>query len=110
MSANRACSRLGIEFRACLGLFCSTFSSSSLNFAIQTGTAPRTLLLKKGGVEGPLHTFNGAPKGVLQKLHVFGGCSMVELVEQSWFWWSGAVPNKPLGLGCEAWILSIVLR
>lgn len=34
---------------------------------------------------------------------------MMELVEQSWFWWSGAVPNKPLGLGCEAWILSIVL-
>jgi len=109
MSANRACSRLSIGFRACLGLFCSTFSSTSINFTIQTGAAPQTLLQKKGGVEGHPHAFYGAPKRVLQKLQVFGGCSMVGLVEQSWLKWSGAVPNKPLGLGCEAWSLSIVL-
>jgi hypothetical protein len=61
-------------------------------------------LLKKGGVEGQLHTFNGAPKGVLQKLQVFGGCSMVELVEQSWF---GGVEQSQTSLDFE---YSFVLR
>jgi hypothetical protein len=51
--------------RACLGLLCSKFYSSALAFSNQTPPTPKTLLDKKGGVQGQLHVFPRAPQGVL---------------------------------------------
>jgi hypothetical protein len=50
-----------------LGLLYSTFYSSAPTLPSQTPPTPKTLLLRKGGVQCQLHVFLGAPQEVLSK-------------------------------------------